>query len=664
MPARYGHRKERRTGILSWLLLAAAILWALIVYGWIVGRIGALYGYHPALGTPLRLGGYAIYSPFAVWGWPDELWQKPLVDELSRRALMAFGLPLLVVIGLVAAWSRRPRAIEDLHGSAYWAGKKEIKAMGYLDGQGVYVGGWWDAAGKQQLYLRHNGPEHVLCFAPTRSGKGVGLILPTLLSWPDSTVVLDIKGENWALTSGYLKSQGHALLRFDPADDQRRSSRFNPLEEIRLQTGRAISDVQQLAVMILDPDGKGLSDYWEKAAFGFFASVILHGLIKTRHQEKRSASLYDISVMLEDYKRQNEAREDANGSRLLFEEMIKTDHAAMMRDLFPGMEVDLAEAAHVFIAAGAAGMLAKAPKEMAGVVSTATANMSLYRDPIVARNTACCDFRIADLMHHPTPLNLYLVVSAADIDRTRPLFRIFISQLSGRLMEKLEFSEGGTKTTYQHRLLLMFDEFTSLGKLAIIERAVAYMAGYGIKGYFIVQSTKQLNREYSADNALMENCHVRIAYAPNTIETAKLLSDMTGTTTVVQHKKSISSGKGGRSVSYNIQEVARPLLTPDECMRLPGIRKTADGLFRKHSSIESGDMLIFTAGNPAIYGKQILHFQDPVFLARSSMPPAAAESLYFRHETVAVQTKPVEESTAAAYLRFLDDLPERIAGEI
>ena len=101
--------------------------------------------------------------------------------------------------------------------------------MEYLDGRGVYVGGWWDASSRRQLYLRHNGPEHVLCFAPTRSGKGVGLILPTLLSWPDSSVVLDIKGENWALTSGYLKSQGHILLRFDPSDDQRQSSHFNPL---------------------------------------------------------------------------------------------------------------------------------------------------------------------------------------------------------------------------------------------------------------------------------------------------------------------------------------------------------------------------------------------------------------------------------------------------
>ena len=211
-------------------------------------------------------------------------------------------------------------------------------------------------------------------------------------------------------------------------------------------------------------------------------------MISKRDKTGESANLYDVSIMLEDHKREG-------GPAALFKEMMEAEHAAMLDRLFPGIEQDLAESAHVFIVAGAAGMLlAKAPKEMAGVVSIATANMSLYRDPIVARNTACCDFRISDLMNHGTPLSLYLVVSPADIDRTRPLFRIFISQLSGRLMEKMEFSGGGTKATYKHRLLLMLDEFTSLGKLAIIERAIAYMAGYGMKAYFVVPEEAQFQK--------------------------------------------------------------------------------------------------------------------------------------------------------------------------
>ena len=677
MQTQYGHKTHGSgSKLVPWLVLAAIAMLALAVFAWAAGRIGALYSYDKALGQPLLLGGsvnthadgstsgFLTYSPLAALRWPKEIWDQPAVQQIINQATLAFGIPLFLAVMGVMAWGRRPKATKDLHGTAKWAVRKEIDEMGYFGGKGVYVGGWWDSGKKVQRYLRHNGPEHILCFAPTRSGKGVGLILPTPLSWEGSSVVLDIKGENWALTSGFLQSQGHSTMRFDPSDDKKTSSRFNPLEEVRLNTGRAISDVQQLATMILDPDGKGLSDYWDKAAFGFFASVILHRMIEKLADEGRPASLYDVSISLEDHKLQDEAdseaktgQENASGARKLFEQMMRTNHAGKLRKIFPDIEADLAEAAHVFIAAGAAGMLAKAPKEMSGVVSTATANMSLYRDPIVARNTACCDFHISDLMNHETPVNLYLVVSAADIDRTRPLFRIFVSQLSGRLMERMEFAQGDTKATYKHRLLLMLDEFTSLGKLSIIERSIAYMAGYGIKGYFIVQDTKQLDGVYGKDNALMANCHVRIAYAPNVIGTAELLSKMTGTTTVVQRKNTLS--KSGTSLS--VSEVARPLLAPDECMRLPGIRKVK-------GRIEPGDMLIFTAGNSAIYGRQILHFLDSVFLKRASMPPASSDSLYFRNgikpagvvseRAVALQSG--NESIHDAYMRYLNDLPEEV----
>jgi len=446
----YGHKQRKsQKDLLPWVILAGFLVWGFLIFSWTTGRIGAFLGYDAGLGKPLQIGNFVFYSPAAFWKWPSSIWDDNDVSRLANQGLAAFGGPM-AIFALAAAAFRKPKAVKDLHGTACWAERKDIEEMGYLEGKGVYVGGWWDERKKMQMHLRHNGP--------------------------------------------------------------------------------------------------------------------------------------------------------------------------------------------------------------AGVVSTATANMSLYRDPIVARNTACCDFRISDLMNHETPLNLYLVVSSADIDRTRPLFRIFISQLSRRLMEKMEFSSGGTKATYKHRLFLMLDEFTSLGKLAIIERAIAYMAGYGMKAYFIVQDTKQLNACYGQDNALMANCHVRIAYAPNIVETAEVLSKMTGTTTVVQYKETMNKGKGGGG-SISATEVSRPLLTPDECMRLPGIKKLKGG-------IESGDMLIFTAGNYAIYGRQILHFLDPVFLKRACLPaPVVSDSLYFEREQRAVistlEERP-EESAAEAYKRYLYDLPEEL----
>ncbi len=167
---------------------------------------------------------------------------------------MAVGLPLMLFLIYMAS-RQGLKGRDDLHGSARWAEYEDIDKMGYLKSEGVYVGGWWDEKRKIHYYLRHNGPEHILCFAPTRSGKGVGLILPTLLAWEHSSVVLDIKGENYALTTGYLKSLGHKTLRFDPSDAEGASAAFNPLEEIRLNSPLGIPDVQQISEILNKKSG-------------------------------------------------------------------------------------------------------------------------------------------------------------------------------------------------------------------------------------------------------------------------------------------------------------------------------------------------------------------------------------------------------------------------
>lgn len=641
----YGHINRRaKSGLWKWLIVFLILLWGLLVLMWTLHRIGDLFGHHPMFGEPFVVLSRLWYRPWAVLAWPKGIFSSADLQPLADQSMLLFMGPPLLSAMLYLAINQAPKGRKDLHGTARWATGKEIRTMGYLSGQGVYIGGWFDCATKTQFYLRHNGPEHLLCFAPTRSGKGVGLILPTLLAWEQSSVVFDIKGENHALTAGYLRSQGNKVLRFEPADPTGATACFNPLEEIRLEGDRAIADVQQVANMVLDPDGKGLPDYWDKAACGFFGGVLLHCLIITRLQGNRQASLYDVSLMLEDPNREG-------GPKELFEEIIATDHAAMLAQMFPSLDEEQGRAAHTFCASAASGMLAKADKEMAGVVSTATANLALYRDPVVARNISRCDFRILDLMNHQEAVNLYLVVAPADIDRLRPLLRIFMTQLLGRLTEKMTFADGASQAAYHHRLLLMLDEFTALGKLPIFERAIAFMAGYGIKGYFIVQDTKQLNNTYGADNALMANCHVRIAYAPNLPETAEYLSKLTGTTTVVSKKVSISRGKGGRSRSISINETSRPLLTPDECLRLPGAEKDASG-----KVTAPGDMLIFTAGQSPIYGQQILYFLDPVFSARARiLPPTKSDNLYEGPVQAQRQEPNVPVITEADYEKYLCD---------
>lgn len=629
-------QKESRRPRTFLAVLASIPLLALLAMMAATFKVASDYGFHASLGSPLfTVGKLPIYAPWKVFTW-DNI-HPDIMDGAQMVGQTFFILPLMFMVLCVMAM-RLLRGNAILHGSARWATEAEIRNMGYFNGQGVYVGGWWDGGKKRLRYLRHNGPEHVLCFAPTRSGKGVGLILPTLLAWQGSSITLDIKGENWALTSGWRQLQGHKVMRFDPTDASGNGCSFNPLAEVRLHSLEAIQDVQNIALMLIDPDGKGLSEHWTKAAFSFFGGAILHCCITVMAHEGRFATLHDLTLML--------AGEKGSMDELL---NVMTDAHDDLFDSFeqkPSAEVILA--CHVFIASSAREMLAKEKKERSGVFSTALVNMGLYRDPIINLNTSRSDFRLHDLMNSDSPVDLYLVIPPNGIDRVRPLMRLMVDMIFRHVCAKMEFEGGTSKANYKHRLLFMLDEFTSLGKLPIIEKGLAYIGGYGGKLYIIIQDIRQLYGEYGKETSIMGNCHVRIAYAPNDPETADVLSKMTGQTTVVERKESLSKGKGGTSRSISISETARPLLTPDECGKLPGAVKDAAGKI-----IKAGHMIIFTAGHPPIYGRQILYFRDPVFSERSQIPaPAMSDSLY---RTASVSPSEPPSRVVARFEDFLGD---------
>lgn len=635
----YGLGEKKKNSKLGLYYLFFLIIISFLAMSYATQQTAELYGYNKALGNTVYK---QFYWPWMIFTWLQQLESNKYLDEVISTSQALFIIPQFLILLMIKLFFLKPKAVEDIHGTAHWADKKAIKQAGLLEGAGVYVGGWQN---KNDLtYLRHNGPEHIIAFAPTRSGKGVGLVLPTLLSWDESSIILDIKGENYALTSGWRKAQGHKILKFEPTDHTGNSAKFNPLAEIRLSGHHAIPDAQNIATMIVDPEGKGLKDYWNKAAFSFFSGAILHCMIVCMLNENRKATLNDLSLMLAD-----ENRDIGE----LFDEMLTTEYDELLHSLFgSAIEESSAIAVKKFIAASAREMLNKAGPELSGVVSTAVANMSLYRDPIVNLATSECDFTIADLMNSESPVSLYIVIRPSDIDRLRPLVRLILNIVLRRLTEEMSFSDGAVKTNYKHRLLLMLDEFTSIGKMEIFERALAFMAGYGIKAYIIVQDLTQLQSAYGKEESIMSNCHIRIAYAPNKIETAGTLSRMAGEATVIQKKTSLSGKRSGNlsRANISISEIKRPLLTPDECMRLPGPEKDRNGQITK-----AGDMLIFPAGFAPIYGKQILFFRDPEFLKRSRIPaPAKSDSFAEARENKMEIQQEIENPDSQS----LDDLIE------
>ncbi|MEZ0243960.1 MAG: IncP-type conjugal transfer protein TraG, partial [Sphingomonas sp.] len=454
-------------------------------------------GHQAGLGPPwFVLNGYRVYPPPAFfWWWFSYDAYAP--EVFVRGAYIAGSGGVGAVMAAIAMSVRRARErrAAETYGSARWATMREVQRAGLLGDDGVVLGQL------DRAYLRHDGPEHVLCFAPTRSGKGVGLVIPSLLTWHGSAIVHDIKGENWTLTAGFRARLGRVLL-FDPTNAA--SAAYNPLLEVRRGEWE-VRDVQNVADVLVDPEGSlERRNHWEKTSHALLVGAILHVLYA-----EPDKTLAGVAAFLSDPRRP-----------------IEATLAAMMATRHLG-----SGGVHPVVASAARELLNKSENERSGVLSTAMSFLGLYRDPVVAQVTSSSTWRIADLVDGVRPVTLYLVVPPSDISRTKPLIRLLLNQIGRRLTEELR--PGGKR----HRLLLMLDEFPALGRLDFFESALAFMAGYGLKAFLIAQSLNQIEKAYGANNAILDNCHVRVSFATNDERTAKRISDALGTATEMRAMK-------------------------------------------------------------------------------------------------------------------------------
>lgn len=545
-----------------------AVVIGVMFLGLMAGTQWVAHGldYSVELGEPMfRLWSTPIFKPWDLFVWDYHF--GAYAPELFLTGTYITYLGAFGGIGCAFCASllraRRKRQATT-YGSARWAGEPVLMSARLLTGEGVILGQSSDGR-----YLRHNGPEHVKVVAPTRSGKGVGVVIPTLLTWPGSVLVYDLKSENWNVTAGYRATFSRTIY-FNPNDP--RSAHFNPLLEVR-RGDLEVRDVQNIADMIVDPDGKGMSDHWAKTGHSLLVGTILHVLYA-----EPDKTLAGVANLL------------SNPARTIVETLELMMHATHTES-----------GTHPVVAAAARDMLNKSENERSGVLSTAMSFLSLYRDPIVARNTEDSDFEILDLMRKESPMSLYLVIPPSDINRLRPLFRLMINQICRRLTEEL--NPAGNK----HRLLLMLDEFPALGRLDFFESALGVIAGYGIKAMLISQSTNQLDKTYGMKNSIIDNTHVRVFYAPNTIETGEAVSRMLGQKTEIHQQRNYAGSRLAPWLGHVMvadQETARPLLTPGEVMELP------------HE-----DELLFVAGYSPIRAKKIRYYSDPAFAERVLAPP-------------------------------------------
>lgn len=491
-----------------------------------------------------------------VWAWRSRA--DPALREGFGQGLMA----ALAVTGLITVLLVRKTT--PLHGAARWAHEGEIAAAGLRKSTGIILGR------RGRRFLIFGGEEHVLLAAPTRSGKGVGVVIPNLLTWPDSTVVLDVKRENWGASAGFRAASGQQVILFDPFAPDGRTARFNPLGHVPRQDAfRVIDELQKIAAMLF-PTPDNADPFWAEAARTGFIGV---GALVAQ-LEGRPFSLGGIYAEL--------TRGDPR-RRL---PALVAERAASGNPVWPACAQALAD------------FCSASDNTFASIKQTITSKMGLWIHPQVCAATETSDFSLEDLRRRR--ISIYLGASPDNLARLAPLYNLFFQQLIDLNTRR----PPGDDEPYQ--VLVILDEFARLGPARVLAHAFSYAAGYGLRLMPVLQSTAQLRGLYGPELAeeIIANCGVEVIFTPKDIQVARTLSERLGQYGLTARTRSRPAGfsSGRRSLSESSQR--RPLMLPQELLLMP-----------------QDDMLVLRGGVPPIRGKKVVYWRERAFQARIRPPP-------------------------------------------
>lgn len=454
---------------------------------------------------------------------------RPYVGRIKIAGLIGFGLPLLLWLVLLFLLFRPAR--QSMHGDARFANGGDLARQGMFkpSENGIVVGKF---NGK---LVRLGGQQFVILAAPTRSGKGVGIVIPNLLDYRESMVVLDIKQENFDLTSGWRASQGHEVYLFNPFAEDRRTHRWNPLSYVSPDPAFRISDLQAIAAMLY-PDGADDQKFWVSQARNAFIAFALY--------------------LFEDY---DDLRKQGAPPQLM---QVPTLGAIYRLSSGDGTELKSylqKRAQSPFLSAHArtafANLLSQAEETFSSILGTFKEPLNAFINPVLDAATSDNDFLLTDVRKRR--MTIYIGIQPNKLAESRIILNLFFSQLINLNTQELPSSNPELK----HQCLLLMDEFTAIGKVGIIASAVSYMAGYNLRLLPIIQSMSQLDATYGKDvsRTIITNHALQILYAPREQQDANDYSDMLGYTTV--RKQNITRG---REVSRSESEERRALMLPQE----------------------------------------------------------------------------------------------------
>lgn len=539
-----------------------------------------------------------FYEPFhIVW------WRFRIQSGLNLSFTVALYIFLIVfALGLTLSlflYVRFKQKVRGIYGSARWMNEKEMKFLGLYRQKfdsiifGANGGARYRelAAGKYRLkkegkIVFNSEDGHIYVNGPTRAGKGISIIIPTLLSYTESVFVYDIKKENFEKTAGWRRKFSHVVkLEFASPD----SAHFNALSYVT-KGDTEIRELQNIIANLANPDGgEDDSDYWTLSAKNLILACMLHLLYSQEDPGSPPASLPGVRVFMLSQEKYETIKIMSGAKHIL------NPHTNEY-------------GTHPEVKRICVEMSNKSDKELAGVFGTASSYLGLFADPVIAGNANDSDFELRDMYSGEHPVSLYLCVKPADRERMKPLVRMFIQCLSNTVMEKIDKKK--------HPVLALIDEFNSLGKMPFFETNIAYYMGYGMRCMIVCQGFNQLFGTYGRDTSILDNCRFKLILGVSTPDDARVVSSYLGTFSI--SKSSVSkSGNIGTFISAgrgeSVSEAEQKLMTEEAVLHMP-----------------YENWLLVTNGRYPYMGKKIMYYLDRRFSGRvleKDIPDTRTEQL-------------------------------------
>jgi type IV secretion system protein VirD4 len=557
--------------VVVFLLVAVIALWVK------TELFAAQNGYPRVLGEPLtHVGAFPIYSPLVeaqlLWNhdprilkisnrvYPtaqlEQFWQHLSDSEIRAYGLWGLSAAAIIALGLAIPYGNMPMSTTGSHGTARWARRREIQRAGlfatgaFVVYLGIYKPNWWTRA----RYLADAGPEPVIGVAPSRSGKGTGFVVPTLLDWGGSAIVHDTKSDLYRKT-GETRGLLGKVYAFAPGF--RNSARYNPMDAIPIGTQRDVGEAENMATVIVTAGGdRNDGNHWNDKAIPLLTAGALHVL--------STFPAKNLNALAKFFGQDHDQ---------LCEELAASPHPYASAI---GLQYN--------------GIAADGKRERSSIISTAQRGLTLYLDPLVAQNTAASDFSFDEFRDIRSPATLYLIAGESDTERFTPLLRLLAAQLLPRLMQD---------ERHQQRILLMLDECATLD-VPKLQPALAKIAGYGVKVFMIFQDLNQIYDKYGQYQTIMANARIHAFYAPSEMTTAEYISKALGMQTIAVRSQSRSYSEGKATSNTTHQEKGQELLNPTQ------VRGLGDRLVLTVSGLEY-----------PILGRKLRYFEDARFADRA-----------------------------------------------